>query len=413
MDEREISGRALARKVPCDPGYVSRLASGKQRPSLRIARRLDELLGAGGELAAAAQRRPVHEPGPGDEDDDVRRRELLGALGGVVAAAPLAGQLERLRRSLDDALSAEATERDADEWERVASDYAHEIGVLSPAAVLPPLLADFGEIADRLENAAGGVQRRLTHVAAQMSALAAIVLTALGDSLTARRWWRTAARAADESGDWRAASLARGRQAVFSLYGGRAAASTLSLAGEAIAAGQGKPCAGVVSGYAARAQALAQLGRREDAQTALEALQDVFGGLPGEVSADHRSQWGWSEIRLRHVESYVHTRAGDIRAAARAQDAALALYPATASFSYQGRTQIQMHRAECLIRAGDVDGGAQHAARVIGTLPPDRRSDSLVSVTAIAALNAVPPHQRQRPAVRAAREMVALPGAKR
>src|SRR5260370_1379458 len=166
-----------------------------------------------------------------------------------------------------------------------------------------------------------------------------------------RRWWRSAARAADESGDWRAASLARGRQAVFSLYGGRAAASTLSLAGEAIAAGQGKPCAGVVSGYAARAQALAQLGRREDAQTALEALQDVFGGLPGEVSADHRSQWGWSEIRLRHVESYVHTPAGDIRAAARAPDAALALYPATAYQGYQGRTQIPMHRATCLIRA--------------------------------------------------------------
>src|SRR5260370_35009409 len=72
MDEREISGRALARKVPCDPGYVSRLASGKQRPSLRIARRLDELLGAGGGLAPAPPRRPGHEPGP--RGGDARRR---------------------------------------------------------------------------------------------------------------------------------------------------------------------------------------------------------------------------------------------------------------------------------------------------------------------------------------------------
>src|SRR6266702_5666396 len=54
MDERGLSGNALARRVPCDPGYISRLASGKQQPSRNIAKLLDDALDAGGTLAALA-----------------------------------------------------------------------------------------------------------------------------------------------------------------------------------------------------------------------------------------------------------------------------------------------------------------------------------------------------------------------
>jgi hypothetical protein len=51
MRERDLGPVALGRQVPCDPGYVSRVASGKQPPSRRLARRLDEILDAGGTLA--------------------------------------------------------------------------------------------------------------------------------------------------------------------------------------------------------------------------------------------------------------------------------------------------------------------------------------------------------------------------
>ncbi len=37
MAERGLSGKALAREAFCDPAYVSRLASGKQPPSAKIA----------------------------------------------------------------------------------------------------------------------------------------------------------------------------------------------------------------------------------------------------------------------------------------------------------------------------------------------------------------------------------------
>jgi transcriptional regulator with XRE-family HTH domain len=54
MAERGLGVLALARRVPCDKALISRLASGKQRPSEQIAHRLDDALAAGGELAALA-----------------------------------------------------------------------------------------------------------------------------------------------------------------------------------------------------------------------------------------------------------------------------------------------------------------------------------------------------------------------
>ncbi len=65
MSERGLGVRALARRVPCDPALVSRLAAGRQQPSAQIARRVDDILSAGGELAVLA----AMPPGPTFDDD--------------------------------------------------------------------------------------------------------------------------------------------------------------------------------------------------------------------------------------------------------------------------------------------------------------------------------------------------------
>lgn len=57
MTERGIGVRVLARQVPCNPGYLSHLRAGHSQPSPELARRLDDLLGAGGELAAMVRPR--------------------------------------------------------------------------------------------------------------------------------------------------------------------------------------------------------------------------------------------------------------------------------------------------------------------------------------------------------------------
>src|SRR5215472_2342345 len=96
MREQEMTGRGLARRVPCDPALISRLSHGRRPPSARIANRLDDLLGAGGALIAAAERGSQADPRvlgcwPADdiEGDDMDRRELLGAMIGAPVAVHL------------------------------------------------------------------------------------------------------------------------------------------------------------------------------------------------------------------------------------------------------------------------------------------------------------------------------------
>jgi transcriptional regulator with XRE-family HTH domain len=108
MAERGLGVLALARQVPCDKALVSRLANGRQRPSARTACRLDDVLGAGGELAAlaAAARAPALRPSPSSdrqEGDEVLRREFIGASAGLAAAVlPQIAQLPPGRRVGED-----------------------------------------------------------------------------------------------------------------------------------------------------------------------------------------------------------------------------------------------------------------------------------------------------------------------
>jgi hypothetical protein len=90
MTARGIGVRELARMVPCNPGHISNLRSGKANASPELARILDDVLGAGGALAAAA--------GPAVPGGDLglmalARRAEASDLGG--------GTLELLQASAD------------------------------------------------------------------------------------------------------------------------------------------------------------------------------------------------------------------------------------------------------------------------------------------------------------------------
>jgi transcriptional regulator with XRE-family HTH domain len=54
MDQRGLSLREVARRLPCSPAHLSKLAHGGSGASEQLAARLDEVLGAGGDLAALA-----------------------------------------------------------------------------------------------------------------------------------------------------------------------------------------------------------------------------------------------------------------------------------------------------------------------------------------------------------------------
>jgi transcriptional regulator with XRE-family HTH domain len=54
MEERSTGVRELARLVPCNPGHISNLRSGRDSPSASMAARLDALLGAAGSILGAS-----------------------------------------------------------------------------------------------------------------------------------------------------------------------------------------------------------------------------------------------------------------------------------------------------------------------------------------------------------------------
>lgn len=156
MTARGVGVRALAAKVPCDPGLISRYRSGGKRPSPEMAARLDAVLGAGGELAAA----PTAEPVPARVDP--------------ATVDVLAQQLDGLRR-LEDTIGA--------------------------APVVPVVAAGLGLIGGLLREARGATRPALVHQAAQWSQYAGWTTAAGGSVTRGCKHLSTALEWATEAGD--------------------------------------------------------------------------------------------------------------------------------------------------------------------------------------------------------------------
>jgi hypothetical protein len=222
----------------------------------------------------------------------------------------------------------------------------------------------------------------------------------------ARRWWRTARRAAEQVGDPELSAFVLGQQAVMTLYGGDHEQRALELAAEAVGGGSGRElaCAGTASATAAQAQALSSLGRDEEARQALVRLRLLLDQLPEPAIAPSAGWFGYPEYRVLHAESYVNTRLGRSREAARAQQVALAGYP---DGNRRGRSQIRLHQAACMVRDGHVTEGLEHATRTLHSLPGGWRGDRLIGCVAEFALIAVPASARSVPAVADYRNLLA------
>lgn len=412
----------LGREVGYSRQYISSAENVQHGvPSLELVQAIDKRLDAGNELVElrkAAQLEAyairnnltgivrVEDPRPdggvGSEEDDVKRRTLLGLVGQIAVSSPLVDRLEEVRRGLDGMFPAEPTDRDADDWEQTVATYAHEVGAMPATQLLGDLVADFEEIKRRISEATGILRTRLVHSGTQLAALTAISLLNLRQQRSAERWWRTASRAAEGAKDPKLTALVSGRQAVFSLYT-VPPSRVLMLAGTAVERGRSRPCVGVISGLAAQAQILSEIGRYAEARVALNQVVDMFDRLPESAMTDQQCQWNWAEQRLRHVESHVHAHAGRVDEARTAHDAASACYP---SGNYQGRTQVAIHQAVAMIRAGDVSGGADHLTSVFDGLVPWQRADGLVLRSGKAVVDKVPSTMRQDPKVLAAAEMI-------
>ncbi|TYK49572.1 helix-turn-helix domain-containing protein [Actinomadura decatromicini] len=142
MQEQDVSLRRLAKAVPCNVGYLSKVARDLGGPSEDLAKRLDELLGAGGELAGL--RRPPQRP-----------------------TSVKAGDADRLRHAARkplrvDPATVEALARVLDGQRRLEDS-------VGSAAVLPAVRVQLKSITSMVTEARGPIRNDLLDVAAQWS----------------------------------------------------------------------------------------------------------------------------------------------------------------------------------------------------------------------------------------------------
>lgn len=403
----------LGRLAHIDPGHLSRVERAlRPPPAPEIASALDSALEANGALVVLADaERPPHDldqPRPRrtvsietfsphryasehtDEDPDVQRRRLLQDFAMFGLSTPLLG-LEQLRHHLLGSILDQSHE--LDEWQAIAWDYSCSYATTPPATLLEDLTTDLLVATIQLRHlTSDDPQRRdLSRVLAQLGVFIAQTMGNLGNLHAAYRWWRFARRMADASTDSEVRVWVRGRQVIRSLYERRPLHTVVELADEAANI---SPTAGMGTGSVlmGRAQALAMMGRQQEAQAAMRTVYSALDRLPARVTDDTNSMYGWPEYRLRHGESFVYTYLGDVRRAESAQSQAIALYP----YDYfRERAQVRLHQALRLVRSGDLDAGISHAVDALSEIPQSQQIEVILEVARSVA-RAVPGTEQNR-----------------
>jgi transcriptional regulator with XRE-family HTH domain len=178
MTERGMSGRGLARRIPCDNSAVCRYKSGKLRPSPETVARIDDLLGANGELKALARA----EAGLG------RRAVLAGGL--------LAGALLGIGPDAADRLA--WTERHPSQIDTAAVESLALVlagqrraeDALGSAAMLGPVTAQLTAVENLTAGARGPLRLAVLDIAQQWTQFAAWLHMNVRDFPAASARWR-------------------------------------------------------------------------------------------------------------------------------------------------------------------------------------------------------------------------------
>lgn len=248
MQARNTGVRELARRSGYTASYISQLRAGKKMPSPDTATDLDDALGAGGALAAAAPAParqvsrtvmradgaagqiaailaalPGHgQPGLGalrDQEYDhlvqalaqwaaqMRRRDILAILGAAATAACASPLLDRLspdevqRVTAAAAGTARADAAVVSHVEAVLEHCMRQEDTLGPQVVLDTVLAQQRLVATLLAGTGGGLHDRLLALLANICRFTGWVLYNLNDFAGAGYYYGQARAAAHEADD--------------------------------------------------------------------------------------------------------------------------------------------------------------------------------------------------------------------
>lgn len=267
MAARGTGVRELARIVPCNPGHITNLRSGKANPSPELARVLDDALGAGGALAALVtapgqrKRRTAAAGLPGDDEIaalELARRAEASDVGN--------GTVERLALAVDDLATAYPALPGAELLGRVRAhlDYAGQLlGMRATLAQHRGLLV------------AGG----------WLSLLAATCLIDLHRDAAAAAHLRTAAQLAREAGHDEIAAWCLETRAWQALTAGDfKRAADLARAAQRLAP---HGSSARIQATAQEGRALARLGDGSGTRAALARVEALVAPLPVPDRPEH------------------------------------------------------------------------------------------------------------------------------
>lgn len=282
MKERCLGVRALARKVPCDPALVSRLASGQQRPSAQIARRLDEILSANGELSGLAA---------------IELAMPATILPGENGLADELAAIEAARRAGATDVGRAAVER----LEKVADSLALAYAKTRPADLLTRTLGYLDYVTSLLDGRMTlSEHRRLLVTAGWLSLLAATSLTDLGRLDAAGAHLRTAVQLAVESEHDELRAWCIETSAWQALIGGNYREAAALAAGAQSVAPAGSSV--MVQSAAQEGRAWARLGARRETLAALAHVESLVSPRTQPEHPEHHFQYD-----VRKSEAYLAT----------------------------------------------------------------------------------------------------------
>ncbi len=341
---------------------------------------------------------------PADVLEAMKRREFLLGVA-TTAGFSAAGAMTARETIRHDIGSFFAT--DADEWREIVAEYGESYPTTEPSELLKSLMVDLCGLQAAVQSSSReSEQRELRASGAMLSAFTAQTIANLGNLREARRWWRTARNAADESADTYTVLWIRGREIVRAGYEHRPLDSIIELIDDLEARiTERSPNSALPEFLSGKAQALALIGPHvaDEAERTLNRLRDSYEALPVSAHADN-SIFYWGEEKLRFTESLTYTYLGRYREAGKAQASALALYPAD---DMRSPAQIELQRALCLIGSGDVLDGVRHAQSVINGLPEMHRIRPVADL-GHKVLRAIPAQRRENADVREFNECLSV-----
>ncbi|MEW1599349.1 helix-turn-helix transcriptional regulator [Streptomyces sp. NPDC093808] len=405
--EAGISYNRIAEACGMKAERVSRVARGEATvTALDTVERVADGLRLPGALLGLAARPWEHSsltrhPESDDGDDPMNRRQLLrGALAAGLTTAALTA-LANTRQSVDLALAANTDPADLADLEAAAETYGYGYHGQAPARVLADLAGEFAELRPYLDAPQPVVTRvRVCRTAGQMAGMIAIVLHDLGARTEARKWFSTASRAAQESGDRQLHAWVLAREAMVPLnYGAPQAAAQLAEQARQAAGNQPTAAATLAAAVAARAYALSH--QAEQARQALTAADQLMGRLDAAAQAD---TWLTHGEQKHHVHlSHAYTALGDTRHARQSQQRALELSAPTSTMT---RSLLTVDTATCLHHDGDTEQACRRTTAVLDSLPTAYRT-GLVHQRAEDLYRSIPARHHLEPAMVELRDALA------